>query len=278
MMALNLKRGDEIIVPAFTYVATAEVIALLGLQPVMIDVDPQHFTITEASIKAAITNKTKAIVPVHLFGQGAPMEAIIQLAKQHNLYVIEDNAQAIGANYTFQSGLTRSYGTLGDIGTTSFYPAKNLGAYGDGGALFTNSDDLAQKIRMVSNHGQSKRYYHSMIGVNSRLDAIQAAILDTKLQYLDEFVLARRQVAMHYDEAFKNIAALQIPYRNTYSTHVFHQYTLLIENGHSFNDLLSSPFIPTNRFSVLCSNNNGTTNNGRPLSICTILTHTHRNG
>jgi len=231
MMALNLKRGDEVIVPAFTYVATAEVIALLGLTPVMVDVDPLHFNITAAIIEAAITDKTKAIVPVHLFGQGAPMEAIITLAKKYNLYVIEDNAQAIGATYTFQNGRKQSLGAIGDIGTTSFYPAKNLGAYGDGGALFTNDDELAKKIRIVANHGQSKRYYHSVVGMNSRLDAIQAAILDTKLPHLDQYVLARQQVAKTYDKAFKDLSGLQIPYRNAYSTHVFHQYTLLIKNG-----------------------------------------------
>lgn len=227
MMALGLQPGDEVIVPAFTYVATAEVIGLLGLQPVMVDVDPNDFNTSAQLIKKAISSKTKAIVPVHLFGQSSPMEEIMILAKQHGLYVIEDNAQAIGATYTFANGQTQKAGTIGDIGTTSFFPSKNLGCYGDGGALFTNSDELAEKIRMVANHGQSKKYHHSVIGVNSRLDAIQAVILDVKLKYLDQYIAARQKVASAYDQAFSKIPSLQIPTRRADSTHVFHQYTLL---------------------------------------------------
>jgi len=227
MMALGLQPGDEVIVPAFTYVATAEVIGLLCLKPVMVDVDGSDFNTTAALIKKAITKKTKAIVPVHLFGQTSPMEEIMALAKKYNLFVIEDNAQAIGSTYTFANGQQQKAGTIGHIGTTSFFPSKNLGCYGDGGALFTNDDELAQKIRMVGNHGQSKKYYHSVIGVNSRLDAIQAAILNVKLKYLDQYIAARQKVANAYDQAFKNIAVLQTPKRLAASTHVFHQYTLL---------------------------------------------------
>lgn len=238
MMALGLRPGDEVIVPAFTYVATAEVIGLLGLQPVMVDVDPNDFNTTAALISKAISPKTKAIVPVHLFGQSSPMEEIMLLAKEHGLYVIEDNAQAIGATYTFANQQTQKAGTIGDIGTTSFFPSKNLGCYGDGGALFTNNEELAAKIRMVANHGQSKKYYHSVIGVNSRLDAIQAVILDVKLKYLDQYIQARQKVAAAYDAAFSTIPQLQIPKRRTDSTHVFHQYTLLTK-GINRDDLKS---------------------------------------
>jgi len=227
MMALNLQPGDEVIVPAFTYVATAEVIGLLGLKPVMVDVHERDFNTRAALIKKAITSKTKAIVPVHLFGQTSPMEEIMALAKEYNLFVIEDNAQAIGAKYTFSNGHKKKAGTIGHIGTTSFFPSKNLGCYGDGGAIFTNDDELARKIRMVGNHGQSKKYYHRVIGVNSRLDAIQAAILNVKLKYLDQYIAARQKVANAYDQAFKSIATLEIPKRHSRSTHVFHQYTLL---------------------------------------------------
>ena len=230
MMALDLQGGDEVIVPAFTYVATAEVIALLGLKPVMIDVDENDFNITAALIEKAITPKTKAIVPVHLFGQCSDMEGIMELANRHNLYVIEDNAQAIGATYTYKNGKQQKAGTIGHIGTTSFFPSKNLGCYGDGGAIFTNDKSLAKKIRMIANHGQLKKYHHSVVGVNSRLDAIQAAILDVKLKYLDQYCSARQAVANKYDSAFANIANVQIPFRRANSTHVFHQYTLLTKN------------------------------------------------
>jgi dTDP-4-amino-4,6-dideoxygalactose transaminase len=231
MMALDLKAGDEVILPAFTYVATAEVIALLGLKPVMIDVDLDTFNIKIDEIEAAITPKTKAIVPVHLFGQIADMEAIMKIAKKHNLFVIEDNAQAIGADYTFSDGTIKKAGTLGHIGCTSFYPSKNLGCYGDGGAIFTNDDALANKLQMVANHGQTRRYYHDEVGVNSRLDAIQAVVLNIKLPLLDGYCERRNNAANFYDAAFANIKGLVIPKRAANSTHVFHQYTLRIENG-----------------------------------------------
>lgn len=231
LMALGLKAGDEVIVPTFTYVATAEVIGLLGLTPIMVDVDKDTFNVTAELIEQAITAKTKAIVPVNLFGQSVDIEPIMDLASKHGLYVIEDNAQAIGADYRFKNGQEQKAGTIGHIGCTSFYPSKNLGAYGDGGAMFTNDDDLAAKLRKTANHGQSKRYYHDCIGVNSRLDAVQAAILDIKLKYLDDYAKARQAVAAHYDQAFANVDALQIPVRQANSTHVFHQYTLQVLNG-----------------------------------------------
>ncbi len=231
MMALGLEAGDEVIVPSFTYVATAEVIALLGLTPVMIDSDKDTFNITADLIEKAITPKTKAIVPVHLFGQSCDIEPILALAKRHHIYVIEDNAQAIGADYTFSDGTKKKTGTIGHIGCTSFFPSKNLGCYGDGGAIMTNDDDLAQKLRMVANHGQSRKYYHQVVGVNSRLDSIQAAILDIKLKHLDTYSIARNEVADFYDNVFKNIEDLQIPVRQNNSTHVFHQYTLQVKNG-----------------------------------------------
>jgi dTDP-4-amino-4,6-dideoxygalactose transaminase len=231
MMALGLKPGDEVIVPSFTYVATAEVIALLKLKPVMVEVDADTFNITAEIIEKAITPKTKAVVPVHLFGQACEMEAIMQVAEKHNLYVIEDNAQAIGADYTFSDNTKRKSGTIGHIGCTSFFPSKNLGCYGDGGAIFTNDDELAEKMRMIANHGQVKRYYHSYIGVNSRLDSIQAAILDVKLKYLDDYCAARGKAADFYDREFAGIEELQTPVRAPFSTHVFHQYTLQAKNG-----------------------------------------------
>ncbi|MBD2700666.1 DegT/DnrJ/EryC1/StrS family aminotransferase [Spirosoma sp. BT702] len=228
MMALGLEPGDEVIVPAFTYVATAEVIALLGLKPVMIDVDAQTFTISRELVEAAITNKTKLVVPVHLFGQCADMEGIKQLCKAHKIAIVEDTAQAIGATYTFSQGSIISAGTIGDLGTTSFFPSKNLGCFGDGGAVYTNSDVLAQKVNMIGNHGQIRKYQHELIGINSRLDTIQAAILIEKLKHLDHYVQARRQVADMYDQAFYHNSALEIPFRNPQSTHVFHQYTLKV--------------------------------------------------
>jgi dTDP-4-amino-4,6-dideoxygalactose transaminase len=231
MMAVGLKAGDEVILPAFTYVATAEVVALLGLKPVMVDVDLDTFNIKVDAIEAAITLKTKAIVPVHLFGQVADMEAIMKIAEKHNLFVIEDNAQAIGADYTFSDETVKKAGTLGHIGCTSFYPSKNLGCYGDGGAIFTNDDALGNKIQMVANHGQSRRYYHDEVGVNSRLDAIQAVVLNIKLPLLDGYCERRNNAANFYDAAFANIEGLITPKRATNSTHVFHQYTLRVENG-----------------------------------------------
>ena len=226
MMALNLQPGDEVITATFTYVATAEVIALLKLKPVLVDVLEDSFLIDPEKIEAAITPKTKAIVPVHLFGQCADMDAIMAIAKKHNLAVIEDTAQAIGAEYTFKDGTKAMAGTMGTIGATSFFPSKNLGCYGDGGAIFTQDDTLAQKMRMVANHGQSRQYYHDEIGVNSRLDSIQAAILRVKLPHLDSFAANRRKAADAYDKAFAGVEALTTPYRDPRSTHVFHQYTL----------------------------------------------------
>lgn len=231
MMALGLKPGDEVICPAFTYVATAEVIGLLGLKPVMVEVDPHTFNLSVMDIEKAITPMTKAIVPVHLYGQSCDMEPIMNIATKHNLYVVEDNAQAIGADYTFSDGKKAKTGTIGHIGSTSFFPSKNLGCYGDGGALMTNDDDLAQKMRMIANHGQEKKYYHKLLGCNSRLDTIQAAILNIKLNHLDQYSAARNTMASYYDEAFSKIKALEIPARQNNSTHVFHQYTLKVKNG-----------------------------------------------
>ena len=231
MMALGLKKGDEVIVPSFTYVATTEVIALLSLKPIMVDVDSETFNVTTEIIEKAITPKTKAIVPVHLFGQSADMESIMAIADKHKLYVIEDNAQAIGADYTFKNGKKQKAGTIGHIGCTSFFPSKNLGCYGDGGALMTNDDKLAQTIRMIANHGQKKKYYHSVVGVNSRLDSLQAGILKVKLKNLDGYSTARNNAADYYDNALKNIEGLQVPVRQHNSTHVFHQYTLQVKNG-----------------------------------------------
>lgn len=232
LMALGLQPGDEVIVPAFTYVATAEVIALLRLKPVMVDVDPETFNVTAEIIEKAISPQTKAVVPVHLFGQSCDMEPIMAVARKHGIYVVEDNAQAIGADYTFGDGHQQKTGTIGDIGCTSFYPSKNLGAYGDGGAVCTNDDKWAAICRSVANHGQSsRRYYHDLVGVNSRLDAIQAAILGVKLKQLDNFAQARQDAAAYYDQAFAGIAELQTPVRQSNSTHVFHQYTLLVQDG-----------------------------------------------
>ena len=231
MMALGLQEGDEVITASFTYVATAEVIALLKLKPVLVEVNPDTFTIDPSAIEAAITPKTKAIVPVHLFGQCADMEAIMKIAAKHNLYVIEDNAQAIGADYIYTNGGKKKSGTIGTVGSTSFFPSKNLGCYGDGGALNTNDDELAKKMRMVANHGQSIQYVHDEIGVNSRLDTLQAAVLDVKLKYLDDFASRRRSVADFYDNAFKGLQNVQTPVRAQNSSHVFHQYTLLLKDG-----------------------------------------------
>ena len=246
MMALDLKPGDEVITADFTYVATAEVIALLGLKPVLVDVIPDTFDIDITAIEKAITPKTKAIVPVHLFGQCANMEAIMALAKKYNLYVIEDNAQAIGANYLYNDGTVKKAGTIGTIGCTSFFPSKNLGCYGDGGAMFTNDDVLAAKIRKIANHGQSVQYIHDVIGVNSRLDSIQAAILRIKLRDLDNYAKARNKAADYYDKAFANNPKLKTPARAKYSTHVFHQYTVQL-NGvdrNALREFLASRDIP----------------------------------
>ena len=231
LMALNLKPGDEVIVPAFTYVASAEVIGLLGLIPVMVDVDPGTFNVTLKNIERALTSRTRAIIPVHLFGQSCDMEAILDFAKQHDLFVVEDNAQAIGAIYSFSNGKRSRTGTMGDFGCTSFFPSKNLGCYGDGGALMTNDDVLADRARMIANHGQKVKYHHEVIGCNSRLDTIQAAILDVKLKYLNEYNLARHEAARYYTIRLKDIEGIVLPEEKAYSTHVYHQYTLKIEGG-----------------------------------------------
>lgn len=227
LMALGLKPGDEVITSDFTFAATVEVIGLLQLTPVLVDVDPNTFCIDIKKLEKSITSKTKAIVPVHLFGQCANMEEVMHLAQKHNLFVVEDNAQAIGAAYTFDNGETKKAGTIGDVGTTSFFPSKNLGCYGDGGALFTNSDELAEIIRSIVNHGMGERYYYERLGVNSRLDAIQAAVLRVKLKQLDNYSNARNKAAKYYDEAFAGIEHLKTPVRDPKSTHVFHQYTIV---------------------------------------------------
>jgi dTDP-4-amino-4,6-dideoxygalactose transaminase len=226
MMALDLQPGDEIITPSFTYIATTEVVALLGLKPVFVDVDPISFCMDIESLKKAITPKTKLIVPVHLYGHAAPMEEIMEIAKAHQLFVIEDNAQAIGCDYTFSNGVTKKTGTIGHIGATSFYPSKNLGAFGDGGALCTNDKALADKMTMIANHGQSARYYHDVVGCNSRLDSIQAAILNIKLKKLDAYNKARLAVAKYYSDAFASVKEITSPSSLHYSTHVYHQYTM----------------------------------------------------
>lgn len=231
LMALGLEPGDEVITPSFTYIATTEVVALLRLKPVFVEVDPDTFCMSAEALRKAITPKTKAIVPVHLYGHSAPMEEILQIAREHNLRVVEDNAQAIGCSYTFSDGSTQKTGTMGDVGTTSFYPSKNLGAYGDGGAIFTRDADLAAQMKMIANHGQQKRYYHERVGCNSRLDSVQAAILRVKLQHLDAYNQARQKVAAYYNAAFANHPNIQTPVVAPYSTHVYHQYTLIIKNA-----------------------------------------------
>lgn len=231
LMALGLKPGDEVIVPAFTYVATAEVIGLLGLIPVMVDVSEDHFCIDIDSMKSALTPKTKAIVPVHLYGQSAPMEEIIDFANENRLFIIEDNAQALGATYTFSDKSIKKTGTMAHIGCTSFFPSKNLGCFGDGGAIMTQNDELAEKIKKIANHGQSKKYVHDVLGVNSRLDTIQAAVLDVKLKYLDDFAERRNGAADFYDNYMTLFPEIEIPKRVLYSNHVFHQYTIKVKNG-----------------------------------------------
>lgn len=232
LMALGLKPGDEVIVPAFTYVASAEVIGLLGLTPVMVDVDPRTFNICVDALPGALNARTKAIIPVHLFGQSCDMEPLLAFAKKHNLYVIEDNAQAIGAEYTFSDGHRAKTGTMGTIGCTSFFPSKNLGCFGDGGAMITSNDQLAEKLRMMANHGQRVKYHHDMIGCNSRLDTLQAAVLDVKLKHLDEYCAARAAAAAYYTTRFKEFDPgerwIQTPVESPWSTHVYHQYTLKV--------------------------------------------------
>lgn len=231
LMSLGLKRGDEVIVPAFTYVATAEVIGLLGLTPVMVDVERRTFNIDVNAIENAITDRTKAIVTVHLFGQCCNMESLLNIAQKHNLYVIEDCAQAIGAEFTFSTGKCAKAGTMGHFGCTSFFPSKNLGCYGDGGAIFTNDSELAAQAKMIANHGQKIKYYHSVIGCNSRLDTIQAAILNVKLKYLDEYAIARRCAAEYYTNALLELSGIETPFKSEYSSHVYHQYTLIVKEG-----------------------------------------------
>ncbi|MBL7726611.1 MAG: DegT/DnrJ/EryC1/StrS family aminotransferase [Dinghuibacter sp.] len=228
-MALDLQPGDEVITPSFTYIATVEAAALLKIKPVFVEVDPQTFCINPASLEAAITPKTKAIVPVHLYGQSADMEPIMAIARKHNLYVVEDNAQAIGSEYTFSDGTVKKTASIGDIGCISFYPSKNLGAFGDGGAITTNSDELAAKLKMIAVHGQSKQYYHDVVGCNSRLDSIQAAILNVKLKYLDGYNAARIALADTYDKAFAGNAKIRTPFRAANNKHVFHQYTIILD-------------------------------------------------
>jgi dTDP-4-amino-4,6-dideoxygalactose transaminase len=228
LMGLGLKPGDEVITPTFTFIATAEVVALLGLTPVVVDVNWETMNMDIESVRRAITSHTKAIVPVHLFGQCADMEPLMKLAEEHHLYVVEDACQAIGAKYTFSNGETKQAGTIGHIGCTSFFPSKNLGCYGDGGAIFTNDDELAARMRAIANHGMVVRYHHDMVGVNSRLDSIQAAVLDAKLPHLDEYISARQRAAAFYDRAFADNNKVLIPGRQAHSTHVFHQYTLRV--------------------------------------------------
>ena len=247
MMALGLKPGDEVITSDFTFIATAEVIGLLGLKPVLVDVDPKSFLIDPEAIRRAITGKTKAIVPVHLFGQSADMEDIVSVAKEHGLSVIEDTAQAIGAEYFYSNGKTQKVGTIGEIGCTSFFPSKNLGCFGDGGAIFTNDDLLAEKLRSFANHGMRVRYYHYNIGVNSRLDSIQAAVLKVKLKYLDQYNKSRIEAANYYDNAFNGHPDIEIPERVSWSNHIFHQYTLIIKNidRNKLKELLEQKRIPS---------------------------------
>lgn len=246
MMALGLRPGDEVITASFTYVATAEVIGLLGLTPVLVDVYPDTFCIDVKAIEKAITPKTKAIVPVHLYGQCADMEGIIEVARKHNLFVIEDVAQAIGADYTLSNGKKVKAGTIGTIGCTSFFPSKNLGCYGDGGAIYTNDDELARQCKMIAHHGQSVQYVHDVLGVNSRLDTIQAAILKVKLQQLDSYAAARNKAAAFYDKAFANHPKIKIPVRAKSSTHVFHQYTLqLAVDRNKLREFLAGKDIPS---------------------------------
>ncbi len=247
LMGLGLEPGDEVITPSFTFIATTEVVALLRFKPVFADVDPKTFCLDPGSLEKQISKKTKAIVPVHLYGQSAPMKEIMDLANAHGLKVIEDNAQAIGGDYIFPDGKSCKTGTLGTVGTTSFFPSKNLGAYGDGGAMFTNDAALADTFKMIANHGQSKRYYHEVVGCNSRLDTMQAAILNVKLPLLDEYINRRRAAADFYDRAFAGHSKIKTPHRAAYARHVFHQYTLIIEGAdrNKLNEFLAAKNIPS---------------------------------
>lgn len=245
MMALELKKGDEVILPVHTYVATAEVVALLGLTPVFVDVDPATFNIDTVQLKRKITGKTRAIVPVHLYGQCADMQEILSVANQHNLFVIEDTAQALGADFIFSSGEKKKAGTMGTVGCTSFFPSKNLGCYGDGGAMLTNDRELAMKMRVISNHGQRIKYHHEVVGINSRLDTIQAAILNVKLRYLDGYTALRQEVAASYDKALVGLSNVITPFRLANSTHVFHQYTIRAEKRDELKAYLEKNDIPS---------------------------------
>ena len=252
MMALDLQPGDEVITPSFTYIATVEAAAILRLQPVFVEVDRKTFCMDPLAIEQAITPRTRAIIPVHLYGHAADMEAIMAIAEKHNLYIIEDNAQGIGCDYRFSDGTVKKTGSIGHIGCTSFYPSKNLGAFGDGGAIFTNDDALVEKLRKIAAHGQSKRYYHDVVGCNSRLDAMQAAILDIKLSHLDEYIAARQKAAEYYDQAFLNHEKIEIPFRSPDCKHVFHQYTLTLksdpadnQNRDGLNQFLADRGIPS---------------------------------
>lgn len=244
-MALELQPGDEVITTPFTFVATAEVLALMGLRPVFVDVSPDTFLMDISGIQPAITSRTKAILPVHLFGQSADMESIMQMADQHNLFVVEDAAQSLGTDYIFKNGNTQKSGTLGTIGCTSFFPSKNLGAFGDGGALFTVNEELASRIRSIANHGMKVRYYYERVGVNSRLDSIQAAVLDVKLRYLERYVQARQMAAQWYDRHLSGISGLDLPARVGHSTHSFHQYTIRTDHRDLLQEFLKSSGIPS---------------------------------
>ncbi len=248
LMALDLEPGDEVITPSFTYIATAEVIALLQLKAVFVDVDDRTFCLRPEEVEKAITPRTKAIIPVHLYGHAAPMEELVSISEKHGIPLIEDTAQAIGSDYTFSDGRSEKLGGIGLMGTTSFFPSKNLGCFGDGGAIFTTDDELAKKLRMIANHGQSKRYYHDMIGCNSRLDAIQAAILRVKLRHLDEYISSRQAAANFYTQSFESIDQVVAPYIAPYSTHGFHQYTIKILDGsrEALQEHLSEHGIPSN--------------------------------
>jgi UDP-2-acetamido-2-deoxy-ribo-hexuluronate aminotransferase len=247
MMALGLKAGDEIITPSFTYIATVEVVALLGLTPVFCEVNPKTFCMDANEIEKLVTKKTKAIVPVHLYGQSADMEAIMDIANRNNLFVIEDNAQAIGGYYTFKDGTKKANGTIGHVGSTSFFPSKNLGCYGDGGALYTNDSELALKMKMIASHGQQKKYVHDVVGCNSRLDTLQAAVLRVKLPHLDRYCDSRRKVATFYDEAFAHHPNIETPFVASFSHHVYHQYTLILKdvNRDMVQEQLKQKGIPT---------------------------------
>ena len=274
MMGLGLKPGDEVITPSYTYIATTEVIGLLGLKPVFVDCDPKTFNISPEAIKRAITSKTKAIVPVHLYGQSCEMQEIMHIANEHNLFVIEDNAQAIGCDYNMNGEKIKT-GTIGNVGCTSFFPSKNLGCFGDGGAICTNDDNLAIQLKMIANHGQSKRYYHDRVGCNSRLDSIQAAVLRVKLKELDNYILKRNEAADFYDSAFKNISELTIPYRSKSSNHVFHQYTLKLSDEINRDNLvahLAQKDIPAMIYYPIPAHKQKMFSNIE--NVCSVLEHT----